>query len=385
MGPLKGVKVIEMASIGPTPFCGMLLADMGADVISVGRLAVGDLGIEIESNYDFPNRNKRAVAMDLKSPEGIETFKQLVASADMLIEGFRPGVMERLGLGPEVCQEINPKLIYGRMTGWGQEGPMRMQAGHDINYIALTGALAASGYPDRPPTVALNLVGDYGGGALYLAMGLLAAYIETRNSGKGQVIDAAMVDGVANMMTMHYGYRQAGIWTIERGSNPADGGSPYYTCYETRDGKHVATGAVEKRFYAEMVQKLGLDLSSLPNRDDKACWPELHAIFAAEFKKKDRDEWARIFAEGDACVSPVLTMDEAPSDPAARERGMFKSHRGITEPMPAPRFSRTPSEIRSAPVDPKTGTQDALAAWGIDAGKIQSMANAGIIPPAGGK
>jgi len=282
MGPLSKIKVVEMAGIGPAPFCGMLLADMGADVVSIDRLAPSDLGFAIERRYDLLNRGKRAVAVNLKSPEGIAVVLDLVRSADLLIEGFRPGVMERLGLGPAVCHEANPRLVYGRMTGWGQDGPLSQQAGHDITYIALAGVLDAIGPKSGAPVVPLNLIGDFAGGALYLAMGLMAALLEAKSSGQGQVIDSAMFDGAINLMTMHHGYRQAGIWAPERGANAVDGGSPYYTTYATRDGKYMAVGAVELRFYREFIERLGLSAESLPDRDDPAQWDALYQRLAAE-------------------------------------------------------------------------------------------------------
>lgn len=379
MGPLKGLKVVEMSNIGPTPFCGMLLADLGAEVIRVDRLAAADLGFEMDLRYDFLNRSKRAVAVDLKAPAGVDTVKRLIAGADILIEGFRPGVMERLGLGPEVAHALNPRLIYGRMTGWGQEGPYKQMAGHDINYIALSGALAAVGPQGGDPVVPLNLFGDFGGGSLYLAMGILAALHEVRASGKGQVIDAAMVDGVANLMTMHFGYRQMGFWNLERGTNAVDGGAPYYTTYRTSDGKYMAVGAVEKRFYADFVRGLGLDLAALPGQDDRDRWPELRAIFADVFASRTRDEWAAVFDGTDACVSPVLDMDEAADHPMARERGMFHKIDGIHEPNPAPRFSRTPAAIRNAPLSAKTDGAGALAGWGFTRAEIAALAGQGII------
>jgi len=379
MGPLKGLKVVEMSNIGPAPFCGMLLADLGAEVIRVDRLAAADLGFEMDLRYDFLNRSKRAVAVDLKAPAGVDTVKRLIAGADILIEGFRPGVMERLGLGPEVAHALNPRLIYGRMTGWGQEGPYKQMAGHDINYIALSGALAAVGPQGGDPVVPLNLFGDFGGGSLYLAMGILAALHEVRASGKGQVIDAAMVDGVANLMTMHFGYRQMGFWNLERGTNAVDGGAPYYTTYRTSDGKYMAVGAVEKRFYADFVRGLGLDLAALPGQDDRDRWPELRAIFADVFASRTRDEWAAVFDGTDACVSPVLDMDEAADHPMARERGMFHKIDGIHEPNPAPRFSRTPAAIRNAPLSAKTDGAGALAGWGFTRAEIAALAGQGII------
>jgi alpha-methylacyl-CoA racemase len=381
MGPLHGVRVVEMSNIGPGPFCGMLLADLGAEVVSVQRLAAGDLGFDIGLRYDLLNRSKQAVAIDLKSAEGVAVVKEMVAGADMLIEGFRPGVMERLGLGPEICLSINPKLVYGRMTGWGQEGPLAQTAGHDINYIAMSGALAAIGPKDGAPAVPLNLVGDFGGGSLYLAIGLLAALTEARQSGKGQVVDAAMVDGAASLLTMHIGYRQAKFWNLERGTNTVDGGSPWYTTYRTKDGRWVAVGAVERRFYAEMVARLGLDLKSLPDQYDQKRWPELQAVFEAAFAGKTRDEWEELFAGSDACVSPVLDMDEAPRHAMANARATFVDRAGVTEPAPAPRFSRTPGAIRNPPPDARQTTPSALEAWGIGRKRIEKLADAGLIPP----
>ncbi len=379
MGPLTGVRIVEMSNIGPAPFCAMLLADLGADVLRVSRLATVDLGFEMEPRFDLLNRNKQAAAIDLKAPEGVETVKQLIATADMLIEGFRPGVMERLGLGPEVCAAINPRLVYGRMTGWGQQGSMSHLAGHDINYIAMTGALAAIGPKDGSPAVPLNLIGDFGGGSLYLAMGMLAALVEARQSGQGQVIDAAMVDGITSLMAMHLGLRQAGIWENKRGSNAVDGGSPYYTTYPTSDGKFIAVGAVERRFYRLLLDKLELDPAQLPDQNDKERWPELHAILASKFAARTRSEWAGIFADSDACVTPVLDMDECLSHPFTKERGLYEVHEGVTAPAPAPRFSRTQTSVRGPTVDPVAGTRDALLAWGIAPEAIESLREKRVI------
>ena len=381
MGPLKGVRVVEMSNIGPGPFCGMLLADLGAEVVSVQRLAAGDLGFEIDLRYDFLNRSKQAVAIDLKSADGLATVKQMIAGADMLIEGFRPGVMERLGLGPDICLELNPKLVFGRMTGWGQDGPLAQMAGHDINYIAMSGALAAIGPKGGAPIVPLNLVGDFAGGSLYLAMGMLAALVEARQSGQGQVVDAAMVDGVANLLTMHLGYRQAKFWNLERGTNSVDGGAPWYTTYATSDGRWMAVGAVEKRFYTEFVGKLGLDSRSLPRQHVQSRWDELHNIFAAAFARKTRAEWEEIFEGSDACVSPVLDMDEAPRHPAANARKTFVDLDGVTEAAPAPRFSRTPTTIRNPPPDARRTTAFVLSAWGINDEDIRKLERNGQIPP----
>ena len=379
MGPLKGVKIVEMAGIGPAPFCGMLLADLGADVIRVDRLAAADLGFTVDKRYDLLNRSKRAISIDLKAPAGIAIVKRLVVKADLLIEGFRPGVMERLGLGPDVCHAVNPRLVFGRMTGFGQDGPMKSLAGHDINYIAMAGALSAIGHKGGPPVPPLNLVGDFGGGALYLAMGVLAGLLEARVSGKGQVVDAAMVDGTASLMTMVFGYRQSGMWQNQRGVNPVDGGAPYYTVYETRDGKYVAVGAIEKRFYAELVKRLGVTMADLPGQDDRSRWDELKARLAAVFITRTRDEWATIFADGDGCVSPVLDLVECTQHPAARARNMFVESDGVVEPAPAPRFSRTPGAIRNAPVDPRADTHDALLAWGYPSDEIEALAASGVI------
>lgn len=379
MGPLKGVRIVEMAGIGPAPFCGMLLADLGAEVIRIDRLTASDLGFDVDVKYDLLNRSKRAVAVNLKSPQGIATVLKLVRDADILLEGFRPGVMERLGLGPEQCHAVNPRLVYGRMTGWGQNGPMKSLAGHDINYIALGGALHAIGPKDGAPIPPLNLVGDFGGGSLYLAMGVLAAMHEAKNSGLGQVIDAAMVDGTASLMTMMIGYLQAGIWKNERGSNATDGAAPYYTTYQTKDGKYIAVGAIEARFYAELVKRLGLSDAGLPEQEDRARWGELRGRFADVFKTKTRDEWASIFAEGDSCVTPVLDMVECMTHPHLAERQIFVRNNGIDEPAPAPKFSRTPGAIKNPPLDPLKDTHGALQAWGFSTSELSELAAAGVI------
>lgn len=380
MGPLKGVKILEMAGIGPAPFCGMLLADMGASVLRIDRLAPADLGFGIDIRFDLMNRSKRAAAIDLKAEAGIETVLRLAAQADILIEGFRPGVMERLGLGPEACFAANPRLVFGRMTGYGQEGPLRDRAGHDINYIAMSGALHAIGEKEGAPLPPLNLVGDFGGGALYLAMGVLAALHEARQSGRGQVVDAAMIDGVASLMTMIHGFRQANFWNNERGTNPLDGGAPYYTTYRTRDGKFMAVGAIEKRFYAELIRRLGLDESSLPAQDDKARWPELRGVLAATFAAKTRAEWEFVFEGSDACVTPVLDLEECREHPASRARQTYETREGVIAPAPAPRFSRTPGAIQGPPLEAAGDTEGALAAWGLAAGEIAALAEAGVIP-----
>ncbi|MBL8588403.1 MAG: CoA transferase [Methylobacteriaceae bacterium] len=380
MGPLQGVRIVEMSGIGPAPFCGMLLADLGADVLRVDRLGGSGLGFPIAPRFDLLNRGKRAAAIDLKRPEGVALVKRLIARADMLIEGFRPGVMERLGLGPDVCCALNPRLILGRMTGFGQTGPMKDQAGHDINYIAMSGALAAIGEKGGAPLPPMNLVGDFAGGSLYLAMGLLAALHEAKSSGRGQVIDAAMVDGVASLMAMVTGYRQAGIWRNERGANGVDGGAPWYATYATADGRYMAVGAIEAKFYAEFLDKLGLAGEALPKQNDMRGWDVLRARFAAAFATKTRDEWAAIFAHGDACVTPVLDMDECMRHPLNVERGNHVAVDGVSGPAPAPKFSRTPGAVRCGVMTPEADTQAALADWGIAASECAQLAEAGVVP-----
>ncbi|MFC3230166.1 CaiB/BaiF CoA transferase family protein [Marinibaculum pumilum] len=378
MGPLSGVKVVEFAGIGPGPFCGMLLADQGADVLRIDRTAAADLGVPVDPRFDVLGRGRRSVALDLKKPEAIETALQLIAKADAVIEGFRPGVMERLGLGPEICLERNPKLVFGRMTGWGQEGPMAHAAGHDINYISLTGALHAVGPKDRPYPP-LNLVGDFGGGALYLAFGVCAALIEARASGKGQVVDAAMVDGAASLMTPIYGLKAAGRWADERGVNILDGGAPWYDVYETKDGKFISIGSIEKKFYAELIEKLGLGDANLPAQFDMEQWPALRKHFAAAFKEKTRDEWCAIMEGSDICFAPVLSMEEAPEHGHMKARGTFVEVDGITQPGPAPRFSRTPGGIRHRAPKPGEGADATLKDWGFADDQVAAMRNAGVL------
>jgi len=379
MGPLAGIRVLEMSNIGPGPFCGMLLADLGADVLRIDRLAAGDLGLPIPPRYDLLNRGKKAAAINLKHADGIAMVRTLARQADLLIEGYRPGVMEKLGLGPDVLLADNPRLVFGRLTGWGQAGRSAAMAGHDINYIGAVGALAAIGARGGDPVPPLNLVGDFAGGSLYLAMGLLAALLEARVSGRGQVIDAAMVDGVAGLMAMHLGFRQAGIWNNGRGLNSVDGGAPFYTCYRTSDGKYMAAGPVEHRFYAIMIEKLGLDLKALPDRDDPARWDDLRAILQDAFAARTRAEWTAHFDGTDACVTPVYDMDEAVTAPIAVERGLYQEAGGVTAPAPAPRFSRTATDRPGGTADPRAVTRDSLRAWGIADADIGRLAGAGII------
>ena len=377
MGPLAGIRVIEIAGIGPGPFCAMLLADMGADVLRVDRTADSDLGLPRDPRFDLLNRGRRSVALNLKKPEGVAAALRLIGQADALIEGFRPGVMERLGLGPDVCLERNPKLVYGRMTGWGQDGPLADAAGHDINYIALTGALHAIGRAGGPPVPPLNLVGDFGGGALYLAFGIACALAEARQSGRGQVVDAAMTDGAASLMTMFYGFRAQGLWQDVRGANLLDSGAPWYDVYETKDGKYVAIGSIEGRFYAELIQRLGLEGEALPKQYDLKRWPELRARFAARFKEKTRDEWCAAMEGSDVCFAPVLTLEEAPKHPHNAARGTFVEVDGILQPAPAPRFSRTPGAIAGPPPKPGEHTDRGLADWGFTAAEIAALKQAG--------
>lgn len=378
MGPLSGVKVVEFAGIGPGPFCGMLLADQGADVLRIDRTVEADLGVPVDPRFDVLGRGRRSVALDLKKPEAIETALQLIASADALIEGFRPGVMERLGLGPELCLERNPKLVYGRMTGWGQDGPMAHAAGHDINYISLTGALHAIGPQDRPYPP-LNLVGDFGGGALYLAFGVCAALIEAKGSGRGQVVDAAMVDGAASLMTPIFGLKAAGRWSDERGVNILDGGAPWYDAYETKDGKFVSIGSIEKKFYAELIDKLGLGQANLPAQFDMARWPELRSHFVTAFKGRTRDEWCALMEGSDICFAPVLSMEEAPGHAHMKARGTFVEIEGITQPGPAPRFSRTPGGIRNRAPKRGENADAALKDWGFDEDQVATLRASGVL------
>ncbi|MEK7438043.1 MAG: CaiB/BaiF CoA-transferase family protein [Pseudomonadota bacterium] len=369
-GPLSGVKVLEIAGIGPGPFCGMLLADMGADVLRVDRLQANDLGLPVAPKYDIMSRGRRSIALDLKQADSIQTVLALAAKADALIEGFRPGVTERLGLGPDACLARNPRLVYGRITGWGQDGPLAQAAGHDINYIALSGALHAIGHKDGPPLPPLNLVGDFGGGGMLLAFGIACALLEARASGKGQVIDAAMSEGAACLMAMFYGRMAAGHWRDQRGVNVLDTGAPWYDAYETADGKYVAIGSIEGRFYAELLARLGLDAAALPGQFEFSRWPELRAAFTAAFKRKTREEWCREMEGTDVCFAPVLSLAEAPQHAHNRARGAFIDIDGVTQPAPAPRYSRTPGAVtRGAPRRGEGGAQ-ALADWGFGESEI---------------
>ena len=381
-GPLAGIKVVEIAGIGPGPYGAMLLADLGADIIRIDRStgvnAFGQ-GPDAEPPADILARGRRSVAVDLKNPEGVATVLDLVEQADVLIEGFRPGVMERLGLGPDVCLERNPRLVYGRMTGWGQEGPYASAAGHDINYIALAGALEPLGRAGEQPTPPLNLVGDFGGGGMMLAFGVCAALVEVARSGEGQVIDAAMIDGAASLMTMTWSFKHMGIWADERGTNMLDTGAHFYDTYETADGKYVSIGSIEPQFYAELLRLTGIDPESLPKQMDKSQWPALKERFAEVFKTKTRDEWCEIMEHTDVCFAPVLAMDEAPQHPHIAERETFTTVAGLVQPAPAPRFSRTPGSIERPPPHAGQHTDEALEAWGVAPERIAQLREAKAI------
>jgi alpha-methylacyl-CoA racemase len=379
MGVLSGYKVIEFAGIGPAPMCAMLLSDMGAEVLRIDRAEEANLGIPTEAKYSVLNRGRRSVAIDLKRKEGTEVALKLIERADALIEGFRPGVMERLGLGPEPCLARNPRLVYGRMTGWGQEGPLAYAAGHDINYIALTGALHSIGRKGEAPVPPLNLVGDFGGGGVYLALGVVAALLETQKSGKGQVIDVAMIDGAASLMAAIYGLRAAGRWTDQRGENILDTGAHYYDVYETRDGKYIAVGSIEPKFYAELVRLTGLEHEELPRQNDRVAWPDLKERVAAIFHTKTREEWCRLMEGSEVCFAPVLSMHEAPNHPHNRMRGTFVEVEGVVQPAPAPRFSRTPSSIQRPPAKPGEHTEEALQEWGFSAAEVEQLHGCGAI------
>ncbi|MFC9975953.1 CaiB/BaiF CoA transferase family protein [Spirillospora sp. NPDC127200] len=365
-GPLAGVRVIELAGIGPGPFAAMLLADLGAEVIRVDRAAAALKGGGATGGTDFTNRGKRSIAVDLKSERGKELVLRMVEKSDVLLEGFRPGVTERLGLGPDDCLARNPTLVYGRMTGWGQQGPLSQSAGHDVGYIAITGALHAIGRAGGPPQIPMNLLGDFAGGSMYLVVGVLAALLESKASGKGQVVDAAIVDGTAHLSTFIHGFMAGGMWRDERGVNMLDSGAPWYDVYETADGKHVAVGALEPQFYAEFLRKLGLADADLPGQHDRDRWPDLRDRFAAAFKARTRDEWAEVFLPGDACVAPVLSMTEAAEHPYNTARGVFVEGAGHRQPAPAPRFSRTPGETDGVPVLPGGQSREVLAALGFE-------------------
>jgi alpha-methylacyl-CoA racemase len=374
MGPLKGVKVIEFAGIGPGPFCAMLLSDMGAEVVRIDRK--GGRG---GSKFDVLARGRRSIAFDLKKLEAVEACLRLIAGADMLLEGFRPGVMERLGLGPDAALARNPKLIYGRMTGWGQTGPLAQAAGHDINYIALTGALHAIGRAGEKPVPPLNLVGDFGGGALYLAFGMACALFEVQKSGRGQVVDAAMTDGSASLMAMFYGMKASGLWNDRKGENLLDGAAHFYDTYEAADGKWVSIGSIEPQFHAILLEKLGLNDASFGAQMDRAQWPALKAKIAQVIRTKTRDQWDAIMLGSDVCYAPVLSLDEAPRHPHNVARQTFVEAGGVVQPAPAPRFSRTVPEVQGPAPHPGEHTEAALSDWGFSGAEIHALSKAEAI------
>jgi alpha-methylacyl-CoA racemase len=379
MGPLDGIKVVELAGIGPGPMCAMLLADLGAEVLRIDRLEAVDLGLERGRQFNLLNRGRRSASIDLKKPQGIEAVLRLVDRADALIEGFRPGVTEKLGLGPDVCLARNPRLVYGRMTGWGQDGPLAHAAGHDINYIALTGALHAIGNRGGPPVPPLNLVGDFGGGAMFLAFGICAGIIEASRSGRGQVVDAAMTDGASSLMTAIYGLFAAGSFTNQRGTNVLDSGAHYYGVYECADGRYVSVGSLEGKFYAELLEKLGLGDDDLPDRQNPGHWAAYQAKVAAIFRTKTRDQWCEVMEGSDVCFAPVLDLDEAPRHPHNQARGTFEEYDGVVQPAPAPRFSRTPGAIQRPPAERGEHTDEALTDWGFGAHDLDRLRTAGAI------
>ena len=379
-GPLNGVRILEIAGIGPGPFAAMVLSDMGAEVLRVDRSQAVRGGDPNQPPVDILNRGRRSIGVDLKNPDGVQTVLRLVESSDALIEGFRPGVAERLGIGPEDCLARNPKLVYGRMTGWGQEGPMAHAAGHDINYIALAGALEAIGRAGQPPLPPLNLVGDFGGGGMFLAFGVVCALLEAQRSGEGQVVDAAMVDGAAILMSMFHGFTAMGMWTDERGTNLLDTGAHFYEVYETSDGKYVSVGSIEPQFYAELLRLTGLEGDAeFAGQHNRANWPKLKERLAEVFKGKTRDEWTSIMEGTDVCFAPVLSIKEAPQHPHIAARGTFTEVAGVTQPAPAPRFSRTPGSIERPPSHAGQHTDEALADWGFAADEIAKLRETGAV------
>ncbi len=377
-GPLHGLRVIELASIGPGPMCCMLLADLGADVVRVDRLQPSGLGLAQQPRFDVNGRGRRSVALDLKAPAGQQAVLRLIDTADVLIEGFRPGVTESLGLGPADCHARNPRLVYGRMTGFGQTGPLAQAAGHDLNYIALTGALHAMGAAGGPPMPPLNLVGDYGGGALFLAFGVMAALFERQHSGRGQVVDAAMVDGAASLASIFYGLHAAGQWPGPRGTNLLDGGAPFYGTYETADGRYISLGPLEPKFFATLARVLALDERYVKRQYDQHLWPEMRAAIAAAVQQRSSDEWCALLEGSDACFAPVLAFDEAPQHPHAVARGSFVTVDGVQQPAPAPRFDRTPAAPPRKTPEVGEHTAAVLQEAGYSASDVAALQAAGV-------
>ena len=377
-GPLSGIKIIELAGIGPSPYACMLLADAGADILRLERTSAGMIP-EGLPNWDLLNRSRRSVGVDLKNPEAVALVLELVAESDVVIEGFRPGVAERLGVGPDACLEVNPAIVYGRMTGWGQDGALADRAGHDINYIAISGALWPMGRAGDIPVPPLNLVGDFGGGGMMLAFGVTSALLAARITGVGQVVDAAMTDGSASLMTMVHAFKFAGLWEERRGANMLDTGAHFYEVYETKDARYMSVGAIERKFYAELMAGLGLDLAEYPDQMDRSSWEDMKRVLAERFKTKTRDEWSAIFEGIDACTLPVLSPFEAPEHPHNVDRGTFVEIEGVVQPGPAPRFSVTPSEISKPPSYPGADTDEALASWGVAEERIVALRETGAI------
>lgn len=377
-GPLTGIRIVELAAIGPAPYGVMLLADLGAEVLRVDRAAAARGRLGAEASMVGLSRNRRSIGVDLKAAAGVELVHRLVADADVLVEGFRPGVAERLGLGPDELTAADPRLIYARMTGWGQDGPLAPRAGHDLDYAALTGALHTVGRPDEPPPPPVNYLADFGGGGTFLAIGILAALVERASSGRGQVVDAAMVDGVASQTAFLHGLLTLGAWTTDRGANLLDGGAPFYDTYRCADGGFVAVGALEPQFYAELCERLGLRAEDWPQHD-RTRWPALRAELTERFAARPRDEWAAAFADSDACVAPVLDLREAPDHPHHRARATFVDTFGVTQPAPAPRFSRTAGAIDRPPPRPGEHTDEVLAELGLDEPSIAALRDAGVV------
>ena len=372
-GPLEGLTVVEMQGLGPCPLAGQFMADLGADVWLITRKSGK------ADPADINNRSKRSVALNLKSPEGVEATMRLIERADVIIEGFRPGVMERMGLGPEACHARNPGLVYGRMTGWGQDGPLAMTAGHDINYLGITGVLHAIGRKGEPPVPPLNIGADYAGGTMFLLLGVLSALWERSRSGKGQVVDTAMIDGATALMSLFHAFIARGMWSNGRESNLLDGGAPFYRTYECADGKYLSVGALEPQFFAELVEKAGLPADHCATQNDAAAWPARHEVYAEVFRSKTRDEWAAIFATSDACAAPIMDWSEAPSHPQMAARGVLVEANGITQAAPAPRFARTPAAPVGAPPAPGADTEAALTMCGFGAEEIAAMRAVGVL------
>ncbi|MEX5685371.1 CaiB/BaiF CoA transferase family protein [Pseudomonas silesiensis] len=378
-GPLYGIRIIEMAGLGPGPFCGMMLADMGADVICIERKPTAPQSEFDKMKRTVTDRGRRSIALDMKKEGAAELALRLIENADALIEGFRPGVMERLGLGPDICLARNPRLIYGRMTGWGQDGPLAHTAGHDINYIAISGVLGAMGYADRPPTPPLHLVGDMGGGGMMLAFGIVCALLEAKASGQGQVIDAAISDGTATLASMYYGMRAKEQWSTQRTDNLLDGGAPFYGCYECADGRHIAIGAIEPQFYRLLLELCGINDPAFAEQWHKQAWPELREKLRKLFRLRRQDEWCALFDGTDACFAPVLDFDQALEHPHHQARNTFTRIDGIPQPAPAPRFSRTPGSAGRLPESAGQHTQEVLLEAGLSCSELANLAATGVI------